>query len=186
MFVAIELPEEIRDKLSAHARRLRELVPAAQASWSRPENIHLTLKFVGEITKDRAARLSEATARAAEHRGPLRIEIAGTGAFPTRGSPRVLWIGLNDLEGGLTRLHEQIERESARVGFEQEARSFKPHLTLARLRKPDHAKALAAAHLEMPFEADQFTATEVLVIRSELSSSGSKYTTISRHPLLKP
>jgi len=92
---------------------------------------------------------------------------------------------LNDLEGGLTRLHEQIERESARVGFEQEARSFKPHLTLARLRKPDHAKALAAAHLEMPFEADQFTATEVLVIRSELSSSGSKYTTISRHPLLK-
>jgi len=185
MFVAIELPEKTREKLSAHARGLRESVPAAQASWSRPENIHLTLKFVGEITKDRAAKLSEATARAAEHSDPFRIEIAGTGAFPNRGVPRVLWIGLNDSEGGLTRLHEQLERECLRVGFEQEARSFKPHLTLARLRRPDHAKALAAAHLEMPFESEKFTATEVLVIRSELSSSGSKYTTISRHALDK-
>lgn len=186
MFVAIELPETIRENLIMHARRLRELVPAAQASWSRPENIHLTLKFVGEIENARAAQLSEATARAAEQCSPFTIGVEGTGVFPPRGAPRVLWIGLIDADGGLGRLHASLEQECSRFGFEKENRPFKPHLTLARLRKPEHAKDLSEAHLEMRFEPEEFTASEVLVIRSELSSGGSKYTTVAQHALSDP
>jgi RNA 2',3'-cyclic 3'-phosphodiesterase len=183
IFIAIELPEFIREKLIRHSMKLRELAPGAQASWSRPENVHLTLKFIGEVEQTRAAQLSEATERAAEKCTSFRVGVAGCGAFPPRGAPRVLWIGLNDPQGKLAKLHAELEHECGRVGFAKEIRAFHPHLTLARLRKPDHAKALAAAHQEMQFEGEEFKASEVLVVRSELSSAGSKYTTLSRHSL---
>lgn len=183
VFCAIELPEAVRQRVTRHMVRLKEAAPDAQASWSRAENIHLTLKFLGEIPQVSVQSLSEAASRAVEGLGPFTIRLEQTGVFPPHGSPRVLWIGVNDLEGKLAKLHVRLEAESEKAGFPRESRSFHPHLTLARIRQPQHARTLASAHKATPFEPLEIAVSELLVIRSELSSEGSKYSTISRHPL---
>jgi 2'-5' RNA ligase len=95
----------------------------------------------------------------------------------------VLWIGINDSSGALLELHRRLEAEAANVGFAKETRPFHPHLTIARLRQPDNARALTAAHNQMEFEPLEIAVTELVVIRSELSSAGSKHTVVSRHQL---
>jgi 2'-5' RNA ligase len=183
VFCAIELPETVRKRVMQHITSLREAVPAAHASWSRDANLHLTLKFLGEVSQDSVQSFSQATSRAVEGSAPFTILLEQTGIFPKEGSPRVLWIGINDPEGKLGELQSRLEAESARAGIEKEARRFNPHLTLARLRKPQHARTLASAHRELAFEPAEITVSELLVIRSELSNEGSKYTVISRHQL---
>ena len=113
------------------------------------------------------------------------IRFEQTGIFTTQGQPRVLWIGINDLSSRLAELHAHLEEESARVGFAKETRPFHPHLTIARLRQADNARALAAVHKQMEFDPVEIAVAELLVIRSELSSEGSKYTVVSRHPLFE-
>jgi 2'-5' RNA ligase len=183
VFCAVALPRDLRERLITRINRVRDAVPDARASWSRVDNIHLTLKFLGDVPQALVQNLSDAASRAVAGLAPFTIRIERAGVFPPHGSPRVLWIGINDLEGKLGELHARLEAESRKAGFPRESRPFHPHLTLARLRKPQHADALAAAHKQMQFEPMEFTVSEVLVIRSELSRAGSKYTTISRHPL---
>lgn len=183
VFCAIELPELVRDKISEHIICLRDAAPDSPASWSRAENVHLTLKFVGEIQVGRVDDLSQAAANTVAGLSPFDIEIGNTGAFPKHGTPRVLWIGVEDHTGRLAELQTKLEDECLRMGFEKEARAFSPHLTIARIRKPQGAPALTRAHKEMGFVPTEFSVKELLVIRSELSSQGSKYTVISRHAL---
>jgi len=164
-------------------KRLRESAPHAQASWSREENIHLTLKFLGEIETSRLDSLSNAAACAVADLRGFQITIEEPGVFPRHGTPRVLWIGVKDKLGKLAELQARLENECAKQGFIREERPFHPHLTLARLRKPQGARTLAAAHKEMPFEPAAVAVAELLVIRSESSGAGSKYTVISTHRL---
>ncbi|MFN2516278.1 MAG: RNA 2',3'-cyclic phosphodiesterase [Pyrinomonadaceae bacterium] len=183
VFCAIELPQTLRKRVVQHIASLKEALPAAHASWIRDANLHLTLKFLGEVSQTSVQNFSSAASRAAERFAPFPILLNQTGVFPMHGSPRVLWIGITDLEGKLGDLHSHLEVESAQAGLDKEDRLFNPHLTIARLRKPQHARALASAHRQLPFEEGQITVSELLVIRSELSSEGSKYAVISRHPL---
>jgi 2'-5' RNA ligase len=159
-------------------------VPNAHASWSRIDNIHLTLKFLGDIPQLSVQNLSEAASQAVDGLKPFTIRLEQTGVFPTHDSPRVLWIGVNDLEGKLRKLQMRLEDQAERLGFQKEARAFHPHITLARLRKPQHARSLAAVHKATQFEPAEVAVAELLVIRSELSSKGSRYSTISRHRLV--
>src|SRR5262245_36727470 len=101
-FCAIELPDAVRTQLASHVKRLREAVPEASASWSRPENIHLTLKFFGDVKQERLARISAAAARVADDYTPFQIRIGGTGVFPKASRPQVLWIGVEDPFGRLS------------------------------------------------------------------------------------
>ena len=183
VFCAIALPRDLHERLTTHIKRLRDIVPDARASWSRADNIHLTLKFLGDITLPQVEKLSEAVSRSVEDFAPFKIVLEQTGFFPAHGSPRVLWIGVNDLEGKLGELYARLEDETANSGFHKEPRPFHPHLTLARLRKPQHARTLASAHKAMEFEPAEIVVSELLVIRSELSNTGSHYTTISQHSL---
>jgi 2'-5' RNA ligase len=183
VFCAIDLPQNVRDQLLAHIKRLREAAPHAQASWSGAERIHLTLKFFGEIEQGQSEMLSAAASRATHQCSPFQIGLGGPGIFPPRGTPRVLWIGVNDLSGQLTDLQQQFENECAIEGFPKEERAFRPHLTLARIRKPHGSHALAAIHKSIEFKPVEISVSELLLFRSELSSEGSKYTVISRHGL---
>jgi 2'-5' RNA ligase len=173
----------VRRRVIQHIASLREAVPTAQASWSRDTNLHLTLKFLGEVLEDSVQSFSMAASRAVADFAPFKILLEQTGVFPKHGSPRILWLGINDREGKLGHLQSHLEDESAHAGFGKEDRHFSPHLTVARLRKPQHARTLAAAHKQLVFEPVEITISELLVIRSELNSQGSKYTVISRHPL---
>jgi RNA 2',3'-cyclic 3'-phosphodiesterase len=183
VFCAIALPRELRARVDQRISRLRELVPEARASWSREQNIHLTLKFLGEIPIARIQGFSSATARASEGLTPFEICIERSGAFPERGTPRVLWLGVSDDSGWLAELQGRLERECVKEGFAKEERPFNPHLTLARLRQAHGARRLAKAHKEMILEPIKVNVSEVSVIRSELSGEGAKYTVISTHPL---
>ena len=174
VFCAIDLPDDVRERVMAHSMLLRRMVPEAQASWSRAGNIHLTLKFLGDVPQGSVQSLSEAASRAVAGLAPFTIRLEQAGVFPPHGSPRVLWIGVNDPEGKLGDLYARLETESAKAGFPKEPRHFHPHLTIARLRKPQDARALASAHKAMEFAPTEIAVSELLVIRSELSSEGSK------------
>ena len=183
VFCAIELPVTVRELVLRHISRLKDAVPDAKASWSREANLHLTLKFLGEIPQASVTDISTAASRAVVNISPFSIRLEQTGAFPRHGPPRVLWIGIDDFSGKLGELHARLEDESASAGFAKDDHAFHPHLTVARLRQPRHARTLAEAHQQLEFKPQEIAVSELLVIRSELSSAGSKYTVVSRHPL---
>jgi len=183
VFCALELPAGLRERAAGRAARLREAFPHVRAAWERPEKLHLTLKFVGEIEPSRVADLSAAAGRAAAGGEPFELTVADAGAFPSHGPPRVLWLGVQDPSGRLARLHRRLEDECAAAGFDREARAFRPHLTLARLREPRAAHELAALHRETPFEPQTFNVNELIIMRSELGPGGSRYTPVSKHKM---
>ena len=181
VFCAVELPDDVRARLRDHIRRVREAVPDVAASWTRVENIHLTLKFFGNVAVDRIPRISDAVSRAAKEFSQFQIGVGGTGVFPKPNRPQVLWIGVSDPSGKILSLQRQLENECENEGFEKEDRAYRPHLTIARLRKPEGARQLADTHLQMKFDLTEISIKELVIFRSELSSKGSKYTAISKH-----
>lgn len=181
IFIAIELPVAVRRRLIEHIDRLRRPLPHARASWVRKENLHLTLKFLGDIPVTKVEALAQAAQRAAGEVEPFEIVVGGCGAFPPRGQPRVLWIGIKDSAGQLELLRTALEDECAQAGFPREERAFHPHLTLARIRKPHDSRHLSSVHQEMGFEPQTVRASELAVIRSELRSEGTRHTVILRH-----
>jgi len=183
VFCAVDLPDEVKALASGHAARLREACPDARASWERPEKLHLTLKFLGDVEPTRVAELSQAAGRAAAGLAPFGLAIEGAGTFPPRGAPRVLWLGVRDASGGLARLQSALEDECAALGFARERRPFSPHLTVARLRDPRGAGPLAAAHAAAGFAEVAFDVAVMLVVRSHLEPRGSRYERVSSHPL---
>ena len=181
VFVAIELPHNVRGHIAEHIDRLRSTVPEVRASWSREHNLHLTLKFLGDIPLTNVEKLSVAASIAASKVEPFELVVEGCGAFPLRGQPRVLWIGIADPSGRLSELNRALDDECANAGFAREPRAFHPHLTLARLRQPQGSRQLAASHKEIGFNREEIRVSDLAVVRSELRSEGSKHTTISRH-----
>lgn len=181
VFCAVELPSEVRARAVDHITRLSAAMPYARVGWERIEKLHITLKFLGEIASSQIEVLSDAASRAVQRTRPFNLALEGAGAFPPRGVPRILWLGINDSSGALSELQSQLEEECERAGFAREERPFHPHLTIARIRTPRAARQLARIHQELGFEAIEFHVTELLVMQSELAAGGSHYTEISRH-----
>jgi len=183
VFCAVELPGDAREQVGAYIADLREQFPNVRASWERPEKLHLTLKFLGEIKTARVDQLAGAVERAAARVSPFHIKLSGAGAFPPRGPARVLWLGVVDETGGLAALQRHLEDECSAEGFPREPRPFSPHLTLARLRTPAGVRPLAEHHKAASIETPPFTVSELVVVRSELGPAGSRHTPLSRHRL---
>ena len=173
VFCAINLPPAVHARVQQHITRLRASVPDARVSWNRDDKLHLTIKFLGDMAPERVADLSLAAAQAVSGVKPFALAAEGCGAFPPRGDPRVLWIGIVDAAGELAHLYERLEEQCSLQGFTPEQRPFHPHLTSARVRKPQDARRLAASHKEVGFERTEFNVSELLVIRSELGSESS-------------
>ncbi len=182
LFIAIELPSNVRRTLKDHIDHLRDAIPDARASWAREENLHLTLKFFGDMTLTSVERLSQATQRAASAVAPFEMIIGTSGAFPPNGQPRVLWIGIEDPSGELAVLHEVLEDQCVQAGFARENRPYHPHLTIARLRQAQGARRLSQIHKEMGFDRESLAVTHLALIRSELLREGSRHTVVARHP----
>jgi RNA 2',3'-cyclic 3'-phosphodiesterase len=181
LFIAIELSSALRSRVKKHIDHLRQAAPDARASWAREENLHLTLKFLGETAVTKVEALSRATHHAADQFSPFEIIIGGCGAFPSHGQPRVLWVGIDDPTNDLNTLSRFLEDECAKAGFAREPRPYHPHLTVARLRQPHGARRLAELHREIGFDPVPVNVREVCLIRSELRSERSRYTVIARH-----
>lgn len=185
VFCAVELPAEVRKQLEEHILKLRTAVPDVAASWSRVENIHLTLKFFGNVALDRIPVITAAASRAVAEFSSFPIGVGDTGVFPRPSRAQVLWIGVSDPSGKLSALQERLENECAAEDFSKEDRAYRPHLTIARIRRPEGSRRLADAHFQIHFPATEVELNELILFRSELSPKGSKYTAISKHPIRK-
>ncbi|HKP86237.1 MAG TPA: RNA 2',3'-cyclic phosphodiesterase [Blastocatellia bacterium] len=173
-FICIEVPGAIKERIESLQRALKK--NDAQISWVKPSNIHLTIKFLGDIPAPSVETVRGAVGRASRSIGEFEIEIGGAGCFPSPRSPRVLWVGLSGLPEALKRLHSNIENELDREGFARERKRFSPHLTIGRVRSPHNAARTAEDLIATGFEPEAFRATEVIVMRSDLNSAGSVYT----------
>jgi 2'-5' RNA ligase len=196
-FIAIELPRDLRGLILQHIKALRDKLPDVRASWGREDNLHLTLKFLGNVPADEISKVSDAVARAASTIHPFELTVSGCGAFPPHGRPNVLWIGVGTSASGvpssasplpltpspLAVLHSALEHSLAAAAFPREPRPFHPHLTIARIRNPKGTRPLADLHQRLGFPPQSFTVSEVIVFRSELLKEGSKHTAISVHRL---
>ncbi|MGI8565481.1 MAG: RNA 2',3'-cyclic phosphodiesterase [Pyrinomonadaceae bacterium] len=183
VFCAVEIPSHVRKQISEYVALLRSHLPDSAVRWEGAEKLHITLKFFGDIAPQRIEDLSRAVTRAANAVRPFSLAVGETGVFPPRGTARVLWLGVRDDSGGLNNLRRALEDECAGAGYTRESRPFHPHLTIARLRTPHGAREAARAHTRNVFQSDVFTVFETLVMRSEVTAGGSRYTTLSRHPL---
>lgn len=173
-FICIEVPKSIRERIGA----LQQTVGLhdAKISWVKPSNIHLTLKFLGDVTATRIPAVISAVERAARLSRTFEIEVGGAGCFPSAKRPRVFWVGLTAVPDGLARLHALIEEELVGEGFAPDARKFSPHLTIGRVRSPKNVPRVAEDLIATDFERENFQTTDVIVMRSDLNPSGSIYT----------
>jgi RNA 2',3'-cyclic 3'-phosphodiesterase len=173
-FICIEIPESIKERISRLQETLRQV--ESQVSWTKASNIHLTLKFLGSVQASRIERIKKALERAANGISPFEVEVGGAGCFPSPRSPRVLWVGVPLVPEALKLLHSNVEGELAREGFPREKKRFSPHLTIGRVRTAHNAARVAEALVSCGFRSETFRATEVIVMRSDLSPTGSIYT----------
>jgi 2'-5' RNA ligase len=146
--------------------------------WVKPTQVHLTLKFLGDVDPARIDTIAQAMQRAIAQQAPFPLLAQGVGCFPTLSRPRVLWIGLQDPQQALTRLQQRLEAELVSLGFTPEARPFRPHLTLARAqhggpRHPQLASLLQAYH-EQSF--GEVLVEHVHLFQSQLHRDGAVYT----------
>ena len=180
LFLALELSDELRAGIARVRRDLEAGLPGWR--WVRPENVHLTLRFLGEVPDDRVAGHHEAWRRAAAECGPVRLEIGGAGVFPPRGAPRVLWCGVsaNHPAGEIERLAAALEGAARDEGFAPERRPFRPHLTLARARRGERPGVPAGDSVGALGEVE---AREVVLFRSRLSPQGATYGVVETFPL---
>ena len=148
-FVAIELPDELKLALARLQDRLKS-GRAAPVKWVDPHGIHLTLKFLGDISSDMAGKVTSALEEAVRGISPFQLETGGLGAFPDLRRVQIVWVGLTGEVSRLSQLHKSIEAGLSGLGFLPEKRAFTPHLTLARLRDqpeiPDESRADIRQH----------------------------------------
>jgi len=173
-FICIEIPDSIKSRIGKLQEALRQI--DAQISWTKPSNIHLTLKFLGGVAAPRLELVKKAVERASKGINPIEIEVSGTGCFPSPHSPRVLWVGIADVPEELQRLYANLENELSQIGFEREKRKFSPHLTIGRVRTPKNASSVADSLISSSFASERFLAKEVIVMRSDMKPTGSIYT----------
>jgi 2'-5' RNA ligase len=169
------LPDDVRARLEAETARLRPL--AREVAWVAPANLHVTLKFLGQVDEGRVGALVEALGRAAAESAPFALALAGLGAFPSVTRPRVLWAGATDGAPALASLAARVDGALADLGVERETRAFTAHVTLGRVRAPGRNPALAAAlaaAAATPF--GRVAVERIALMRSDLGPKGARHT----------
>jgi len=178
-FIAIPLPVEIRNRLGMIIEQLQRKTPPV-VRWVAPENVHLTLKFLGSISPGNLDHLKQVLASEATHHTTSSLCLEGLGAFPNRNRPRVLWVGVK-APPALFELQQSIDRETARLGYPSEERGFSPHLTLGRISphaSPGEVRqvAEALAACSQVGEVGIAPVAEIILFRSDLNPGGAVYT----------
>lgn len=181
-FLAIEVPDALKQGLSDLRDRLRK--SGARASWVATENMHLTLRFLGDITENDIERLGVPVEEACAACAPLALSIIGAGAFPGLRRPSVLWAGVQEASGALTELQARLETAAQSIGLSSEKKRFHPHITLARIKEPRQTGNLPVLlEAEAQFAGGDFCAAYVTLFSSELTRQGAIYRRLREFPL---
>jgi 2'-5' RNA ligase len=176
LFVALEIPAAVRDNLATLIKGLRNAEPKAR--WARPENLHVTLKFLGETSSEKLEGIRKALS-AVRSEQLVELNFRGLGFFPNEKRPRVLWAGM-DASPNVKLLAASIDQTLERLGFPREDRDFTPHLTIARFSSPRIPEKLRAAiQQNIARESGAVRTDEFHLIESKLKPSGAEYTRVA-------
>jgi 2'-5' RNA ligase len=182
-FVAVEIGSAVRGRVADLVERFR--AAGAKVKWVATENLHVTLKFLGDVDTPQIRDVCRAVEQAVADAAPFEFELRGAGAFPDTRRPRTVWLGIGQGSQDLVALNERIEPPLAELGFRREARRFQPHLTIGRVRRGGAALAelgkLLREHEDFPIGLTR--ASEAIVFSSQLAPSGPTYEALARAPL---
>ncbi len=185
LFVAVDLDENLRRAAARAARAVRGSLERRETygvSWVAAENLHVTLRFLGEVRDDLGHRVQESLARPFGVE-PFDLELTGAGTFPPAGSARVIWLGITRGGEQLARLHDEIETRLEPFAFEKEDRPYRAHLTIARFRSPAPARVREIITTSAAGPIGRCAVSDVTLYRSQLSPKGAIYTPLVRAPL---
>ena len=179
LFVAVEIAPEIRERITEFVSQIRPTLPNAR--WSRPEGMHITLKFLGRVPDEKRSEIeAKLSGISAPH---FRISVSDAGVFPNEKSPRVLWVGVG-ARPDLAKLADQVDAALSPLGFEREKRAFTPHVTLARFKDRVSKAGVTAALSSAPAGGfGTMTATEFHLYESKLPPQGSRYSKLASFAL---
>ena len=182
-FVAVETSEAVRRRAEELIESLR--AAGAEVKWVERQNMHLTLKFLGDVPSSEVADVCQAVQSVAAQARPLEVQLRGAGAFPSAGRPRTVWLAVAAGEEELASLHRGVEKSLVKLGYPKEGRRFEPHLTLGRVRSGGPAAAELGKLLKQQadFDAGRFSVAEAVVFSSQLTPKGPIYTALCRAPL---
>ena len=186
-FIAIELPEVIVEEIGRVEARLKPRVPPDTIRWVKPDSIHLTLKFLGQVPSDQLDLITSSLKAAAALHAVFPLEVSGAGCFPNLHRPRVVWVGVVEQGHRLTSLQRAVENAISPLGYPSEQRDFTPHLTLGRLasdvRQLDQKKIGEVVQAADVGVLGRWDVKHVALIKSDLKPSGAEYTILARAPL---
>ena len=181
VFIAVELPAELKKELSEVEGQIKKNSPPV-VKWVDPNNIHITLKFLGEISEDSIEELMPAIEEAAQGIQPFKLEVREVGAFPNLERVQVLWVGVKGELEKITQLQKNIELTTEQLGFPRESRAFSPHLTLGRVcdeARPNERQRLCKLLADTTFAAlHNVNVAAVNLMKSQLTPTGPIYTCI--------
>ncbi|MCK5738100.1 RNA 2',3'-cyclic phosphodiesterase [bacterium] len=183
-FLAIEIPVSIKQGIGAFQDELRE--SGHGVSWVKAANLHITLKFLGNIDWNQRRAIIAALPEVCQNYDPFSIRVKETGVFPNVKQPRIFWVGCSDSKNILGQIFLSIDKALTDIGFEPEARPFSPHLTIGRIKQP-YSTGILVSQMQKNtfFSAGQFQASSVKLIKSELHPGGAIYTPIAEFQLGK-
>ncbi len=181
IFIAIELPDSVKKKIEVAQAPLKKT--GAFVSWVKPGNIHITLKFLGEVPEDKINEVFSAAEKAVEGTNRFAMNLKSMGAFPDFKRPRVIWIGSGSGEEELSYLAGKVEDEMEKIGFPKEGRKFSAHFTIGRVKSPKNMEKLMELVKSSDFVTDEIEVNEVVVMRSQLHPAGAIYTPLKKIPL---
>jgi 2'-5' RNA ligase len=178
-FIAIQIPADIQDAIQEQTSDLRRALGASLIRWVPIQNIHLTLKFLGDTSPANIELLTQMLAQEADQYPPFDIRVSGIGSFPTSRRPRVIWVGLQ-APAVLASLQHGIESASARLGYAPEDRAFSPHLTIGRVKQnvsqAEMLKIRSALEGAKVGDLGSARIDSVHLYKSDLQPGGSVYT----------
>lgn len=180
LFIAVELPANVLQTISQVQANLKRAIPDRAVRWTRPEGIHLTLKFLGDARTSQLDAIKEGLAQAATGYAAFELSIQGLGCFPNLIRPRVLWVGVTGDTQSLSALQVAVEENIAPLGFPAEERGFSPHLTLGRTSQGasrDDTELIGQIVKERDVgQLVSWQVDSVSLMRSQLKSDGARYT----------
>jgi 2'-5' RNA ligase len=181
-FLAIDPPDAVLQRIAAIQETLKKNIHGS-IGWVRPQGIHLTLKFFGDIGRDEIGSISRVAAGHAAAAPALKLDIQSLGVFPGVRRPRVLWIGVEGETAKLIDLQHAIDMELEACGFKREERPFRAHLTLARIKSPQGLAGIEKMLSEKGSEsAGSFEAKGLTLFKSDLTPTGAIYTVLADFP----
>lgn len=186
VFIAVELPENVKAKVAKIQDKIKKLDNVNRIKWVSPDSLHITLKFLGEIEKERLKDVFEAAEKTSCNFSCFSVNIQGMGIFPESGTPRVLWVGIEEGSLELLQIVQKLETDLFEKGFAREKKDWKPHITIGRVKQINNKQLIKnLVSREKNMEGAKVKVEKISVMQSRLTPQGAIYTPLKRFSLQK-